>query len=182
MDTNGYSQKANILLIVGVVALVALGGAVYFYFQYSGLQKQIKDLNQQLLQIQDDKTKIETELAVLKATDLAKEAELLLLKLKTTEQSLSAAVKRTTELETDMNKIKPYADVTTAIERFFSAPFTQKGLVDIDTRISILQDMEVTNRWMTAKATVDFANNGWGPHDFFQTVFLLNSRIKGFLP
>lgn len=126
--------------------------------------------------------KLSAELTVLKNSDLAKANELLSLKLKTTEQNLSAAVKRTAELETDLNKIKPYADAVTAIERFFSAPFTQKGLADIDTKISALQDMEASNRWMTARATIDFANNGWGPHDFFQTVFLLNSRIKNLLP
>ena len=60
--------------------------------------------------------------------------------------------------------------------------FTQKGLADIDTKISVLQDTEVSNRWMSAKGTVDFANNGWGPHDFFQIVFLLNLRIKSLLP
>ena len=81
-----------------------------------------------------------------------------------------------------INKLGFFFDVVSAIERFLSAPFTQKGLTDIDIKISVLQDMEALNRWMIARGTVDFANNGWGPHDFFQTVFLLNSRIKSLLP
>ena len=176
-------QQANIFLIVSViVALVALGAAGYFYTQYSSLQGEAKSLNQQLLQVQNEKTKIETELAVLKATDLAKDNELLRLKLQNTEQVLAGAQSRVKTLETNLNKIKPYTDAVSVIERFFSAPFTQKGLADIDTKISALQDTEVSNRWIAAKATVDFANNGWGPHDFFQVVFLLNTRIESLLP
>lgn len=166
-------MQQNKLLIIIVV--IALGAGGYFFWQNTVL-------NGQLANFKNEKSKVETELAVLKATDFIKKAELLQLKLTNTEKDLEAATKRKTELETNLNKIRPYTDATAAIERFFSAPFTQKGLTDIDTKISVLQDMEVSNRWMTAKVTVDFANNGWGPHDFFQTIFLLNSRIKSLLP
>ena len=176
-------QQVNLFLIISViVVLVALGAAGYFYTQNSSLQGEAKNLSQQLLQIQNEKTKIETELVVLKATNFAKDNELLRWKLQNTEQDLAGAQSRVKTLETNLNKIKPFLNVVSAIERFLSAPFTQKGLADIDTKISVLQDMEVSNRWMIAIGTVDFANNGWGPHDFFQTVFLLNSRIKSLLP
>ena len=168
-------QLNKIFLIVVVVALGALGTAIYFYAQYSGSQDQVT-------QLIAGKIRVETELALLKATDLAKDNELLKLKLQNTEQDLAGAQSRVKILETNLNKIKPFLEVVSAIERFFSAPFTQKGLADIDTKINVLQDMEVLSRWMTARGTVDFANNGWGPHDFFQTVFLLNSRIKSLLP
>ncbi|MDP3792718.1 MAG: hypothetical protein Q8Q89_03225 [bacterium] len=168
-------QLNKILLVVVIVALVALGTAIYFFVQYSGSQAQVTKLI-------DEKTRVETELALLTATDFAKDNELLKLKLQNTEQDLAGAQNRVKTLETNLNKIKPFLEAVSAIERFFSAPFTQKGLADIDTRISVLRDMEVSNRWMAARATVDFANNGWGPHDFFQAVFLLNSRIKSLLP
>ena len=168
-------QLNKIFLIVIVVALGALGTAIYFYVQYSESQAQVTKLI-------DGKTRVETELALLKATDLAKDNELLRLKLQNTEQNLTGAQNRVKTLETNLNKIKPFLDAVSTIERFFSAPFTQKGLADIDTKISVLQDMEVSNRWTAARATVDFANNGWGPHDFFQVVFLLNSRIESLLP
>ena len=162
-------------MVIGIAVLGALGVAFYFYVQYSGSQVHVT-------QLKDEKTKIETELAVLRASDLAKDNELLKLKLKNTEQDLAGAQSRVTTLETNLNKIKPFLDAISAIERFFSAPFTRSGLADIDTKISVFQDTEVSNRWMIAKGTVDFANNGWGPHDFFQVVFLLNSRIKSLLP
>ena len=168
-------QLNKIFLVVVIVALGALGTAIYFYAQYSDSQGQVTKLI-------DGKTRVETELALLKATDLVKDNELLRLKLQNTEQNLAGSQNRVKTLETNLNKIEPFPDAISAIERFFSAPFTQKGLADIDTKISVLQDMEVSNRWVTARGTVDFANNGWGPHDFFQTVFLLNSRIKSLLP
>lgn len=166
-------QQTTTILIIVILLAVGLSG--YFFWQNTVL-------NGQLANLKNEKTKVETELTVLKTTDFIRKAELLQLKLTNTERDLEAATKRKTELETNLNKIRPYTDATAIIERFFSAPFTQKGLADIDTKISVLQDTEVSNRWMTAKATVDFVNNGWGPHDFFQVVFLLNSRIKTLLP
>src|SRR3990167_3576888 len=160
-------QLNKIFLVVIVVALGALGTAIYFYVQYSDSQAQVTKLI-------DEKTRVETEFAILRASDLAKDNELLKLKLKNTEQDLAGAQSRVTTLETNLNKIKPFLDAISAIERFFSAPFTRSGLADIDTKISVFQDTEVSNRWMIAKGTVDFANNGWGPHDFLQVVFLLN--------
>ena len=168
-------QLNKIFLVVVIVALGALGTAIYFFVQYSGSQAQVT-------QLIAGKTRVETELALLKATDFAKDNELLKSKLQNTEQDLAGTQSRVKTLETNLNKIKPFIDAVSAIERFFSGPFTQKGLADIDTKISVLQDTEALNRWMSAKGTVDFANNGWGPHDFFQTVFLLNSRIKSLLP
>src|SRR3989344_1397077 len=168
-------QLNKIFLVVVIVALGALGTAIYFYAQYSGSQVQVT-------QLIDGKTRVETELALLKATDFVKDNEFLRLKLQNTEQDLTGAQSRVKTLETNLNKIKPFIDAISAIERFFSAPFTQKGLADIDTKINVLQDTDALYRWLTARNTVDFANNGWGPHDFFQTVFLLNSRIKSLLP
>ena len=168
-------QLNKIFLVVIVVALGALGTAIYFFVQYSGSQAQVT-------QLIGENTRVETELALLKATDFVKDNEFLRLKLQNTEQDLTGAQSRVKTLETNLNKIKPFIDAISAIERFFSAPFTQKGLADIDTKINVLQDTDALYRWLTARNTVDFANNGWGPHDFFQTVFLLNSRIKSLLP
>ncbi|KKT82381.1 MAG: hypothetical protein UW79_C0007G0003 [Candidatus Yanofskybacteria bacterium GW2011_GWA2_44_9] len=184
------ANKINILFVVMIV--FAVGGiavAGYFYVQNSKLgveasqlKNEVLQLKEEISQLEDEKTEAETALAILKATDLAKEAELLRLKLANIEKELNSSNQMVSELSTNMSKIRPYTDATTTIERFFNAPFTQKGLADIDTKISVLQDMEVSNRWMNARGTVDFANNGWGPHDFFQVVFLLNSRIKSLLP
>ncbi|HEY4504758.1 MAG TPA: hypothetical protein VJI73_03225 [Candidatus Paceibacterota bacterium] len=168
-------QLNKIFLVVIVVALGALGTAIYFFVQYSGSQAQVT-------QLIGENTRVETELALLKATDFVKDNEFLRLKLQNTEQDLTGAQSRVKTLETNLNKIKPFIDAISAIERFFSAPFTQKGLADIDTKINVLQDTDALYRWLTARNTVDFANNGWGPHDFFQIVFLLNSRIKNLLP
>src|SRR3989338_5159999 len=133
-------QLNKIFLVVVIVALGALGTAVYFFVQYSGSQAQVT-------QLIDGKIRVETELALLKATDLAKDNELLKLKLQNTEQDLTGAQSRVKTLETNLNKIKPFIDAVYAIERLLGAPFTQKGLADIDTKIRVIQDEEVSNRW-----------------------------------
>src|SRR3989338_2628664 len=109
-----FMQQLNkIFLIVIVVALGALGTAIYFYVQYSGLQDQVT-------QLIAGKIRVETELALLKATDFAKDNELLKSKLQNTEQDLAGTQSRVKTLETNLNKIKPFLDPISVIERFFS--------------------------------------------------------------
>ena len=75
-------QRLNLLLIIFIIIAAGVSGtAIYFYLQYSGLQAE-------LAQLKDEKSKIATELAVLKATDLAQKAELLQLRLTNAEKNL----------------------------------------------------------------------------------------------
>jgi len=182
-------QNKLLISIIIIVAILGFGGSAYFFTASRSLSTQKTIVEQQLFSaeqnvdhLEGDKIELEKELVFYKNTDFAKDNELLRLKLQNTEKDLAGAQNRVKTLETNLNKIRPFIDAVSAIERFLNAPFTQKGLTDINTNISILQDTEVSNRWMTARNTVDFSNNGWGPHDFFQTVFLLNSRIRSLLP
>ena len=91
-------QLNKIFLVVVIIALGALGTSIYFYAQYSDSQGQVTKLI-------DGKTRVETELALLKATDLAKDNELLKLKLQNTEQDFTVAQNRVNTLETNLNNM-----------------------------------------------------------------------------
>jgi len=158
-------------ILAAILAVLGIAGAAVFGTKYQSSQAESKTLEDNVSSLQEEKTQLEKDLIFYKNTDLAKDNELLRVKLENAEEDLTAARSRVTVLETNLNKIEPYTDVISAIERFLSAPFTKNGLADIETKVSALGDAEVSNRWATARATVDFANNGWGPHDFFQAVF-----------
>lgn len=168
-------------IIFIVIAVLGLGGSVYFFIQTQSLENQV-------LELQDAKSKTETELAALKATDLAKEVELLNLKLKTAETGLATAQKEITnlrsqinDLTTNISKIEPYLNAITAIEKFLGGPFTASNLGNIDAKINLLQDSQVTSQWLKAKENIDMARNSWSPQEFFDTVFLVNSKIRDLL-
>src|SRR3989344_1809774 len=164
-------QRLNLLLIIFIIIAAGVSGtAIYFYLQYSGLQAE-------LAQLKDEKSKIATELAVLKATDLAQKAELLQLRLTNAEKNLGEARKKTTELETNTSKIKPYVDATSAIDQFFSAPMTAINLANIDTKVSALKDNQVTSQWLKAKAGINIQENSWSVSELVDILYLINSKI-----
>ena len=169
-------QRLNLLLIIFIIIAAGVSGtAIYFYLQYSGLQAE-------LAQLKDEKSKIATELAVLKATDLAQKAELLQLRLTNAEKNLGEARKKTTELETNTSKIKPYVDATSAIDQFFSAPMTAINLANIDTKVSALKDNQVTSQWLKAKAGMKIQENSWSVSELVDILYLINSKIRNLLP
>lgn len=176
-------------IFLAIATVLGLGGSAYFFSASQSLNSQkiategqLSFAEQNIDRLEDEKTQLEKDLIFYKNTDFAKDNELLRLKLEKTEGDLAAARSRVTVLETDLNSTKSYLDAISAIERFFDGPFTQSGLADIDAKISALRDTQTTNQWMTAKNTIDFANNGWGPHDFFELVFLLNTKTRNLLP
>lgn len=170
------------LLVFGISTLFGLAGAGFFVMKNQALQAERTTLNNSVVSLNSEKTQLEKDLIFYKNTDFVKDNELLKLKLQNTESDLAAAQQRVETLETSLNKIRPHLDAVSAIEKFLGAPFTQSGLDDINAKVSALRDEQVTYQWMTAKNTIDFANNGWGPHDFFQVVFLLNTKIRSLLP
>lgn len=184
--TNSSKNLLAAGLAVAIVILVIVAG--YIFMNSQSLSRENKTLaNQnsllqtQLSSLKDEKAQLEKDLIFYQNTDLAKDNESLRLKLGNAERDLAAAQSRIGALEANDNKMELYLDAISAIEQFLGAPFTQNGLANIDSKINALGDTEVSSRWMIARGTVDFSNNGWGPHDFFQVVFLLDTRIRGLL-
>ena len=179
-----------------LIAILGLGGAVFFFTQRQSLttentamQGKLENAEKTVAGLKDEKIKVETELAVLKSTDLGKEVELLQLKLKNAERDLATAEKDTTSLknkvnnlETNLNKITPYLDAVSAIEQALSAPWSASSLANIDTKISTLRDSQITSLWLKGKETIDLAKQSWGPTYVFNAIFLISSRIRNLLP
>ena len=186
----------SLIIILIIAAVVELGGIGFLFAQYqsltaknTALQIKLENKEKAFTDLKDEKTKIETELAVLKSTDLAKEAELLQLKLKNTEKELATAQNsitnlqnKNTALDANLRKITPYLDAISAIEQALNAPFTAASLANIDTKINALKDSQITSRWSQGKSTIDISQQSWMPTDVFNTIFLISSRIRNLLP
>jgi len=180
----GFMKPLTIILII--VAILGLGGTGFLYMERQSLvvengdlQGEIKGSEKEITDLKDEKTKIETELAVLKTIDLEKEAELLRFKIKNAESDLAAAEKKSIKLETNLSKTKPYADALDAIDHFFSGPMTEANLKNIDVKISALGDSQITAQWKEAKADIDVSRGSWGVNGISHTFFLIISEIRG---
>ena len=161
-------QLNKIFLVVIVVALGALGTAIYFYAQYSDSQGQVTKLI-------DGKTRVETELALLKATDLAKEAEVLTLKLTSaekdlasTQKNLTTAEKARSDLATDLYRLKgnlakipAYLNAIDAMEDIAAQGPNQANVTMVDAKVALLKDDAISSRWQAAKAGINIEKQSW---------------------
>ena len=178
-------QQVNTLFIVVIVIAVgALGVAGYFYTQHSSLRGEAKNLNQQLSRLQDEKTKIETELAVLKATNLVKEVEVLTLKLVTAEKDLATVGKARSDIALDLYRLKnnlvkipAYLNAIDAIEDVPSQGPTRENVATADAKIAVLKDDAVSSRWQAAKASIDIEKKSWMGGSIADTVRLITLTI-----
>ena len=145
----------------------------------SDLQSKLADRDANIDKLKNEKAKSAEELAVLKASDIAKEVEFSRLKLKNLETDLEAAGVRVTALEPVMIKIKLYADAVAAIDQNLAPPWTTplySNLKNIDIAISALGDNQVAEQWGLAKSAFDAG--GDGGRDLIQTLLLIISKIS----
>lgn len=174
----------------------ALGGAGYFYFQYVSSQKTLADLNGQFSQLKDEKNEVATELAVLKATDLTKEVEVLGLKLKTAERDfaekekeLAAALQEkaglTVQLQTartNSAKIRTRLDAIDVIERMVGAGPNAQSVMVADAKIAAAKDADIAGAWAIAKRDIDFTRMSWNGNTIADAVTAITRSIRNLLP
>src|SRR3989344_5418019 len=122
---------APIIIIIILITMLGLGGAWFLYQENrslatlrSDLQSKLADRDANIDKLKNEKAKSAEELAVLKASDIAKEVEFSRLKLKNLETDLGAAGVRVTALEPVMIKIRLYADAVAAIDQNLAPPWT----------------------------------------------------------
>ena len=185
----GRQGFAPIIIIIILIAALGLGGTWFLYkekqslaAEKNDLQSKLADRNSNIDKLKNEKTGIEREIAVLKATNFEKEAELLRLKLKDIETDLASTRGKATTLEATATKIKLYADVMAAIDQNLAPPFPlslYSNLKSIDDKVSALNDAQVTDQWKQAKSAFD--TGGDGGRDLIQTLFLLVSKIRGII-
>lgn len=177
--------KTAIITVI-LLAVLGLGGAGFLYVKNQSLTKNIGELQSKLkareteiANLKDEKAGIEQELAVWKATDLDKEAELLRLKLKNAESALAAEEKKAAKLKANLQKTKPYADAIAAVDNFFGRPMTNANLNNINVKIEALHDNLITAEWLQAKEDINVSQNSWGTRGVVHTLFLIVSKIRG---
>ena len=173
---------AIISLLIATVALV--GGGGYFFYQNQLFEKQIADLK-------NEKSKVETELAVLKASDLAKDLELTRLKLKTSENDLAESKKevvrlgsRVKTLETSLRSIKHYLSAIDAVQEVVlgESGVTKSLVASADPKVVALQDAEISGSWQEAKQNIDFERMSWQQRFFGDTISTIILRILTIIP
>ena len=189
---NSRQGFAPIIIIVIIIAILGLGGAGYFFWQNQSLGAKIAKLK-------DEKANVEKEFAVFKATDLAKENETLRLKLKTTEENLtaekektgileknlSAMESRTKTLEANSTRIKFYVAVLDAFNDWQYAPsglpIGDRNTAKIDAAITALHDEAVSNLWRNIKANFPQAKQT-GVFRYEEVITRVTSLIQSLLP
>lgn len=183
-------------IVLTVVLVLAFGGGGYFYSQYASSQSALADLREQFSQLKDEKNAIATELAVLKATDLAKEVKVLNLKLKTAERDVAAKEKElatalqekasvTAQLQTaraNSAKIRSRLDAIDATERMVGAGPNAGSVATADQKIAAVKEAGITEVWATAKQDIDFVKMSWNGNTIADVVTAITRSIRNLLP
>lgn len=186
------TQK-NFTPVVAVAILLAVAGLIGAWFLYSenqtlaakkvDLESKLVDRDANIEKLKNEKAKIEQELTVLKASSIAKEVELLRLKLNNAEGEHAKVMGETEPLEATMAKIKLYVDAVSAFDQNLAPlpPFpVNSNLKNLGIKIDVLNDSEVSKLWERANSNVDAGGDG-GP-DLIRAYFLVISKLLKLLP
>lgn len=172
-------MKNSLIVLIIIIAVLGLGGTGYFF---------------------EAKSKVETELAILKRTDLAKENASLKLKLKSFEEELSTEKEKNIEanlkmrtleeafkkLEARLSKLKLFFGVLSAFHDWeYDSSHSGLHILDrstsqIDSAISVLNDSPISNLWTTVKANFPRAKET-GDFRYGEVLILIHSKISNLI-
>ncbi|OGM58235.1 hypothetical protein A3A75_04315 [Candidatus Woesebacteria bacterium RIFCSPLOWO2_01_FULL_39_10] len=174
----------TILVVVSTLSIIGYSLVVILFIKNSSLNENIKLSNSQLEKAKAENSQFEKELIFYKNTDLAKEVEILQLKLnnaeknlKSTESQLNSTQNQLKNLQTNIAKIKPYLDVIDAIESLLSEGPKENNVSNVNSKVSTLGDSEVSDQWARAKASIDLEKSSWSGSEISATVSLITSKI-----
>lgn len=188
MDTQkGFTPT---LIVAVLLAATGFGGAWFLYTENQSLVAERTDLESKFADrdanldtLKSEKARSEQELALLKASDIVKDIELLRLKLDNTEEGLAKVRGEIVPLETTMANIRRYADVVVAFDQNLVPPPptpVNSNLKNIGITIGALNDSEVADQWGQAKSDIDAGGDGGA--DLIRAFFLVISKIRNLLP
>ncbi len=168
-------QLTIILVSVAVIGLIAAG---IFFTQKASLQSELTKTEKAL-------NESEKALIYYKSTDLAKEAELLNLKLKNAERDLAVSQKETAatqarvkSLESNLAKIPAYLSVIDAIQDLVADGPTAAKLSVVDAKVSALSDQQMSSRWNTSgRPSIDLERRSWGS-GIYEMVKALTVKVR----
>lgn len=187
-------RQTNRVFIAAIV--LALGAGGYFVWHNQVLSAQLNRAMEQVAELKEAKSEVETELAVLRASDFIKEIELLQLKLKTAEQNLVAkerglatALQEKSGLANQLQaaransaKIRARLDAVDVVERMVGAGPNAESVANVDSKIAMVKEAGVTEVWAIAKRDIDFARMSWNGNTIADVVMALTRSIRNLLP
>lgn len=167
-----------LIIALTVVAFLGLASAGFLFTKTQPLQNRLESLG-------EEKTKIETELAVLKNTNLAKENEILQLKLKTAEKDLAREKEAFGQFRSRTASIPQIADTLSLIvslvfaENVSQCPSQFGRFGEVRQKIVVIGDTRLLNAWDEFAKSPDPAHCGMVPKDFQRVMNLGLDKISG---
>lgn len=186
---------ALVWIVILIVVLISLGINGFLFSKNQSLTSTNKDLENekaslqtQLDSLREEKAKVDTELAVLKNTDLAKEIQTLQTKLNIAErdlaqkeQDLAAANNRLKTIEANRGKIKSHLDaIETVSSNYWKYTLTEPILDNIEAKIKALGDSETMSLWMVARNQT--TPNSANPSAVWDVVSRILTNVRSLLP
>lgn len=174
------------LILIAIIGVLIVGGLIFYIFRQNSQLEAVKKAQAAL---NEEKVQLEKDLIFYKNTDLAKEVEILKLKLDTKEKELadskgqvSNLQAKVVRLETNAPKIKTRVEIIAAIEKMFigSGP-TAAGVSSVDTKVASLGDSALSDAWEKAKSQINLNARSWEPQPINDVVDLITSQVRDFL-
>jgi len=172
-------------IILGIIALVILGAGGYFFWQNQNLSGQLNYARSQIAETKEAKSKVENELVVLKNTNLAKENEILRLKLKTAEKDLIQEKEAFSQFRSRVASIPQITDALSLITSLVFAddvsqcPSQFGRFGEVRQKIVAMGDTRLLNAWDEFAKSPDPAHCGMVPKDFQRVMNLGLDKILG---
>ncbi len=175
------NSSKNFLVIGLVVITVILLAATYFFMNSQSLSRENKTFTNQnsLLQTQvsslkDEKVRLEKDLVFYKDTDLAKEVEILNLKLKTAEDNFASTKATLSKLKTGISNVSKMTSISSKMMiTFGKGPpncFSVSDKAAINQELVAFGDREWISKWEDFINDTDAKNCSMSPDKLEQAV------------
>lgn len=179
-------QQTTTALIIIILLVAGVGG--YFLWQNNIAKSELAAANKQIFDLKETNLKVESELILLKSSDLAKDLELTQFKLKTAERDLlvfqKEAVNFKTELEnlrSSLSKIPLHLDAIDTIERMVASGPDQAGIDRVNPKIAVLKDSTISSAWEEAKKNIDIVRRSWSGQLIADTTIAITRNIRSLI-
>lgn len=177
------TNSSKNLLVIGlsITIVILLIAAGYLFIKYQSLTGENKTLSSQqaLLQTQvaslkDEKVQLKKDLIFYKSTDLAKEVEILNLKLKTAEEDLASTKSTLDKLKAGVSNVPKLTRITSLMMATFGKGppncFSASDKASINQELAALGDPEWISKWEDFINETDAKNCSMSPDKLEQVV------------
>lgn len=179
IPTASPSPSKNLVIIISILSIVSailLFSAIYFFFANQSSQKLLEESETQNSQLEKD-------LIFYKNTDLAKEVEILNLKLKTAEEDLATTNVALDKLKADVSSIPKIARIASMMMATFGQQppncFSANDKTNINQELEAFGDREWISKWEDFINDTDAKNCSMSPDKLEQAVNYGLSKISG---